>query len=191
MKSILNIYGLVAFGCMLPLSAQETTTTETTETSRTANGVTATTTTTTTTFNPEARTKVVTYFDTYKGNPYGLPPGYTRKIHVKEIPAAWRTTRIAPSVVVTEAQRSYLLDAPADLIKVLPAASSGIRYYIAGSNVVAVDSSYKIVDSIQIPSVKYTEDEDKVTIESKEGNKTTKTEIDKDDGEVETETKKD
>ncbi|MEO7101547.1 MAG: hypothetical protein ABI162_19515 [Luteolibacter sp.] len=191
MKSIIKTYCLVTLGCMLPLSAQETKTTETTETSRTANGTTQSTTTTTTTFNPEARTKVVTYFNTYKGNPYGLPPGYVQKIHVKEIPAAWRTSRITPGVVVSEAQRSYLLDAPADLVRVLPPPSAGVRYYIAGSNVVAVDSSYKIVDSIQVPSVKYTEDEDKVTIESKDGKKTTKTEIDKEDGEVETKTEKD
>lgn len=192
MKSIIKTCGLVTLGCLLPLAAQTTKTTETTETTQSASGAaTETTTTTTTTFNPEARTKVVTYFDTYKTNPYGLPPGYVQKVRVKEIPAAWRTTRIAPGVVVTEAQRSYLVDAPADLINVLPAPSAGVRYYIAGSNVVAVDPSYKIVDSVQIPSIKYTENEDEVKIESKEGKTTTTTEIDKDDGEVEVEKEKD
>jgi len=176
---------------MLPLAAQTTKTTETTETSQSANGaVTETTTTTVQTFNPEARTKVVTYFDHYKGNPHGLPPGFG-KVEVKEIPAAWRTTRIAPGVVVSEPQRSYLVEAPADLVKVLPAPSAGIHYYVAGSNVVAVDTSYKVVDSVQIPSIKYSEDEDEIKIESKEGKKTTKIEIDKDDGEVEVEKKRD
>lgn len=192
MKSLLRTYGLVTLGSILPLAAQVTKTTETTESSRSVGGaVTDTTTTTTTTFNPEARTKVVTYFDSYKGNPHGLPPEYATKIQVKQIPSAWRTSRIAPGVVVTEAQRSYLVDVPPDLVKVLPAPTSGVRYYVAGSNVVAVDSSYKIVDSVQIPTIKYTEDEDKIEIESKEGRTTTKTEIDKDDGEVEVEVEKD
>ncbi len=174
--------------CILPLAAQVTETTETTETSQSASGdVTETTTTTTTTFKPEVRTKVVTYFDAYKGNPHGLPPGFTGKVTVKEIPATWRSSRIAPGVVVSKEQRSYLVEAPVDLVKVLPAPSAGVRYYVAGSNVVAVDTSYKVVDSVQIPTIKYTEDEDKVEIESKEGRKTTTTEIDKDDGEVEVE----
>ena len=191
MKSIIKTCGLVTLGCLLPLSAQTTQTTETTETSHNSDGSKTQTTTTTTTFNPEARTKVVTYFGTYKADPYGLPPGYVEKIHVKEIPAAWRTTRIAPGVVVTEAQRSYLVEAPSDLVKILPAPSAGVHYYLAGSNVVAVDPSYKIVDSVQIPSIKYTEDDDKVKIESKDGKTKTTTEIDKDDGEVETKTEKD
>lgn len=187
MKTIIKTCGLITLGCVLPLAAQTSQTTETTESSQSASGAVTETKTTTTTFNPEARTKVVTYFDSYKSNPHGLPPGFVQKVRVKEIPSAWRTTRIAPGVVVSEEQRSYLVEAPADLVKVLPAPTAGVRYYVAGSNVVAVDTSYKIVDSVQIPSIKYTEDEDKIKIESKEGNTTTKTEIDKDDGEVEVE----
>lgn len=186
MKSIITSASLVTLGCMLPLAAQVSQTTETTETRRSADG-TVTETTTTTTFNPEVRTKVVSYFDAYKGNRHGLPPAYARKVQVKQIPTAWRTTRLAPGVVVTEAERPYLVSAPEDLVRVLPAPSSGVRYYIAGSNVVAVDPSYKIVDSVQIPTIKYTEDDDEVEIESKDGKKTTKVEIDKDDGEVEVE----
>ena len=184
MKTIIKTASLITMGCLLPLGAQVTETTETIEQTRAANGAVSETTTTTTNFNPEARTKVVTYFDSYKGNPHGLPPGLVQKVSVKEIPTAWRTTRIAPGVIVTEAQRPYLVAAPADLVKVLPTASSGVRYYVAGSNVVAVDSSYKIVDSVQIPTVKYTEDADEIVIESKEGRTTTTTEIDKDDREV-------
>jgi len=189
MKFITKTCGLVTLGCVLPLAAQVTET-KTTETTQSASGA-VTETTTTTTFNPEARTQVVTYFDAYKTNPYGLPPGFVQKVKVKEIPSTWRTTRIAPGVVVSEAQRPYLVSAPPELVKVLPAPTGGIRYYVAGSNVVAVDSSYKVVDSVQIPSIKYTENEDEITIEEKKGNTTTKTEIDKDDGEVEVEKEED
>lgn len=167
MKSILKTFGLITAASILPLAAQSSQTTEKTETSHHADGSVTKTETTTTTFNPEARTKVVTYFDSYKTNPYGLPPGWTAKVHVKEIPTAWRTTRIAPGVIVSEKERSYLLDAPPELIKVLPAPTTGVRYYVAGSNVVAVDSSYKVVDSIQIPTIKYTDANGDVHIEAK------------------------
>jgi hypothetical protein len=190
MKSIIKLSTAITLGCMLPLTAQvtKTETTETTQTSRSGGGtVTETTTTTTQVFNPEVRTKVVTYFDGYKTNPHGLPPGFVQKVHVKEIPVEWRTTRIAPGVVVSEKQRPYLVSAPPELVSVLPAPASGVRYYVAGSNVVSVDSSYKIVDSVQIPTIKYSEDEDEIVI--KEGNK--KTTIDKDDGEVEVEKEED
>ena len=74
---------------------------------------------------------------------------------MKEIPAGWRTTRIAPGLVVQEKERPYLVEAPAELIDVLPPSTGGVRYYVAGSNVVAMDSTYKIVDSVHIPSVKF------------------------------------
>ncbi|MEO5716519.1 MAG: hypothetical protein ABIT37_23780 [Luteolibacter sp.] len=186
MKKTAKAWSLITLASLLPLSAQVTKTTEQTERTHNADGsVTETNTTTTQTFNPEARTKVVTYFDTYKTNPYGLPPAWATKVHVKHIPAAWRTTRIAPGVVVAEKERSYLVEAPADLVQVLPPATGNVRYYVAGSNVVAVDGSYKVVDSVQIPTIKYTEDEDKVEIEKKEGGHKTRVEVDKDDGEVE------
>ena len=184
MKSTFQVFCLITVGCVLPLAAEKTTT-ETTETTSHAPGVTETTTTTTTTFSPEARSGVVTYFETYKGNPHGLPPGWVTK--VKDVPVSWRTRRIAPGAVVTETQRSYLVDAPPELIKVLPAATTGVRYYVAGSNVVAVDSSYKIVDSIQVPTIKYEEDDGEVEIETEKNGRKTKIEIDKDDGEVEIE----
>jgi hypothetical protein len=187
MKTIVTACGVFALGYWLPLGAQVTETSEKTETSRNADGSVSRTTTTTTTFNPEVRTKVVTYFDSYKTNPHGLPPGWATKVRVKEIPAAWRTTRIVPGVVVAEKERSYLVDAPPELVKVLPAPVSGVRYYVAGSNVVALDPTYKVIDSVQIPTIKYTEDDDEIEIQSKEGGKKTKVEVDKDDGEVEVE----
>ncbi len=183
MKTTIQAW-VISVGMALPLSAQQSTT-ETTETTRSAGGVTETTTTTTTTFNPEARTKVITYFDSYKSNPHGLPLGWTAK--VKQVPTVWRTSRINPGVVISENQRSYLVDAPADLVKVLPAPAAGVRYYVAGSNVVAVDPTFKIVDSVQIPTIKYEEDDDEIEIESEQNGRKTEIEIDKDDGEVEIE----
>ena len=155
MKAIIKVISIVAVGCIVPLSAQTTETEKKTEVTKNTDGSLTKTETTTTTFNPESRTKVVKYFDTYKTNPHGLPPQWVTKMKMKEIPAGWRTTRIAPGLVVTEKERPYLVEAPADLVEVLPPAAMGVRYYVAGSNVVAVDKSYKIVDSIQIPSVKF------------------------------------
>ena len=143
-----------------PVTAQVTETREKTEVRENADGSTTEKhTTTTTTFNPEVRTKVVKYFEPYKTERHGLPPAFVSRIKVKEIPAAWRTTAIAPGVVITEKERPYLVEAPPELIKVLPAPTAEVRYYVAGGNVVAVDKSYKVVDSIQIPSVKITVDD--------------------------------
>lgn len=160
MKTTRIAIAAVALGALLPLSAQVTETRKKTETKENADGsVTEKHTTTTTTFNPEARTKVVKYFDTYKTERYGLPPAYVSRVKVKEIPAAWRTTTIAPGVVITEKERPFLVEAPPELIKVLPAPTPDVQYYMAGGNVVAVDKSYKVVDSIQVPSVKITVDD--------------------------------
>ncbi len=46
------------------------------------------------------------------------------------------------------------MEAPPELVQVLPQREE-VRYYIAGSNVVAVDRSYKVVDSIEVPSVTF------------------------------------
>jgi len=155
MKPIIISFALATV-CLLPLGAQVTKT-ETTEVKEHADGSVSET-TTVTTFNPEARTKVVKYFDTYKSNPHGLPPEWVTRMRVKEIPSAWRTTVIAPGVVVTEKERPFLVEAPADLVSVLPAASGGVRYYVAGGNVVAVDKEYRVVDSIRIPSIKFVDE---------------------------------
>ena len=137
----------VALGAILPVSAQVTETRKKTEVRENADGSTTEKhTTTTTTFNPEVRTKVTKYFDTYKTERYGLPPAYVQRIKVKEIPAAWRTSVIAPGVVITEKERPFLTEAPPELIKVLPAPTPETRYYMAGGNVVAVDREYKVVD---------------------------------------------
>jgi hypothetical protein len=152
MKPILTTFVVAALGC-LPLAAQTTETQKTTDVTRNPDGSVTKTETKTTTFDPEVRTKVVTYFDAYKTHPHGLPPAWATTVKVKEIPATWRT-RIAPGLVISEKERPYLVAAPPDLVKVLPAPASGVRYYVAGSNVVAVDSSYRVVDSVEVPSIK-------------------------------------
>lgn len=155
MKTILRASTVALVALAWPLCAQVTEKKETTETTEHADGsTTETTTETTRTFAPEVQTKVVKYFEPYKTEQYGLPPGVT--VSVKEIPAEWRASRINPGVVVAEKQRSYLVAAPPELVKILPAPRAETRYYIAGSNVVAIDKSYKIVDSIHIPSIKLT-----------------------------------
>ena len=42
----------------------------------------------------------------------------------------------------------------------MPAPAGAVRYYVAGSNVVAVNPAYQVVDSIQIPTVKFVEADD-------------------------------
>lgn len=100
------------------------------------------------------QTKVVQYYDTYRNNPAGLPPGTLVKLNVNVIPGWWGSSRIAPGVVLKESERDSLLDAPRELVRVLPVHSEPIRYYLAGSHFVAVDEGYKVVDSIPIPSIR-------------------------------------
>jgi hypothetical protein len=153
MKTIITTIGVLAIGGLLPLSAQVKQTEKTTDVTKNPDGSTTTTETKTTTFTPESRTKVVRYFDTYKGNPHGLPPAWVGKMKIKEIPRNWKSSRIEPGMMLQEKERSYLVEAPQDLVEVLPSPPAGVRYYLAGSNVIAVDTNYKVVDSIQIPSI--------------------------------------
>ena len=94
------------------------------------------------------------YFDTYKTYRHGLPPACASRIDAKDIPVTWRTTTLEPGVFITERARPYLVEIPSDLVRALPMPPHDIRYYMAGWNVVAVDATYKIVDSIQVPSIK-------------------------------------
>ncbi len=137
---------------MLPATAEVT---ETTTDVRTNVDGSVTTTETSTTFNPEVRTKVLGFFETHKVHPHGLPPGLAKQVRIKEVPAAWRTTRIAPGLVITEDLRTHLVAAPPELVKVMPTPGAEVRYYMAGSNVVAIDKDYRVVDSVQIPSIKF------------------------------------
>ncbi|WP_035609224.1 hypothetical protein [Haloferula sp. BvORR071] len=158
MNTITKAFSLAAL-LTWSAGAEVSETTETTETTRHADGsVTESTTTVTRTFDPAVRTKVVKYFDPYKTEKYGLPPEVVTSVKVKEIPETWRTSTIAPGVVIRDTERPYLVAAPPSLVKILPAAEER-RYYVAGGNVIAVDNDYKVIDSIQVPSIKYTVEE--------------------------------
>ena len=169
---ILPTLSCLSFAFALTSLAQVKETTTETTTTRNPDGTVNETTTTTTHFKPEAQTKVVQYFDTYKTSPNGLPPEWSTQMKIKQIPPAWRTTRLAPDTVITQEQRPFLMDAPPALVQVLPAAPPEVRYYVAGGNVVAIDKSYKVVDSIRIPSVKFNvevdDDGDEIKIKRKE-----------------------
>lgn len=157
MKRTIATLIAIAASSLLPLSADTTETTDT-DVHRNPDGSTTTTKTTTTTFTPNVQTKVVKYFDHYKSDPHGLPPAWVTSVKIEKIPATWKTTRIVPGVTIQKAEREYLFKAPTDLVKLLPEPSDHVTYYVAGSNVVAVDSDYKVVDSIRIPTVKFTMD---------------------------------
>lgn len=159
MKTLTQAIIVASLGIVIPASAQVTQTREKTETIEHPDGsVTEKRTTTTQTFDPDVQKRVVKYFDPYREERYGLPPALVTSVKVKEIPATWTTTRLNSGVVITEKERPYLVAAPPELIKVLPARDE-VRYYVAGGNVVAVDKQYRVVDSVQIPSIKITVDD--------------------------------
>jgi hypothetical protein len=159
MKTLTQAIVVASLGILLPATAQVTQTREKTETTENPDGsVTEKHTTTTKTFDAGVQKKVVRYFDPYKDERYGLPPALVTSVKVKEIPAAWRTSRLGTGVVITEKERPYLVAAPPELVKILPEREE-VRYYVAGGNVVAVDKEYRVVDSIHIPSIKITVDD--------------------------------
>jgi hypothetical protein len=127
-------------------------------TSRDVTGQASGTQTSSTTFTADARTKALKYFETHKGSQHGLPANVAAKIKTKEMPQQWKSSRIDPGTMFQEKERTYLVEAPADLVEQLPSAPSGVRYYIAGSNVVAVDQNFRVVDSIQIPTIQFNEE---------------------------------
>lgn len=109
---------------------------------------------TTRTFTPEVRQSVVTYFEPYAEESYGLPVEVVQQIEVDRIPAIWRNQVIEPGTVITEEYRPMLVKAPRQLVSVFPE-HEGYRYYIAGGNVVVVDEEYQVIDSLRIPTVRF------------------------------------
>ncbi len=170
MKTLLLGFAALSLTVNAIAQVTETTTEKTTQTNPDGSTQQSSTTTTTTTFNPEASTKVVQYFDTYKTSPYGLPPEWATQIKIKQIPASWRTTQIPAGTILTKEQQPYLFEAPPALIKVLPAPQPDIRYYVAGGSVVAVDKTFKVVDSLRVPTVKFDVevDDDEIEIKKKD-----------------------
>ncbi len=160
MKAFLNVCCALGFSCLLLLAARNLQATAIPEASSNSAGSVARS-SAPAVFHSYARTKIVQYFDTYRTDPMGLPPGWAIGIQVNEIPAAWGNSRIAPGFVVRENERTYLMAAPSELIRVLPSQPQDLRYYVAGSNLVAVDHNYKIVDSIQIPTIRLPDADDR------------------------------
>lgn len=150
-----SIISSLSLALILSAGAQVTETKTEKKTTTNPDGSVQQSSTTTTTFNPEVQTRVVQYFDAYKASPNGLPPEWATQIKVKELPPAWGTTRIAPGTLLTEEARPFLVAAPPALVKVLPPAQPEVRYYVAGGNVVAIDKTYKVVDSVRIPTVNF------------------------------------
>ena len=64
----------------------------------------------------------------------------------------WRS--IPTGTVITDVYRPLLVEAPEKLVSYFPA-DAGYSYYIAGSNVVAIDDGYRVVDSIRIPTIRF------------------------------------
>ena len=146
MKAFLNVCCALGLSSLLLFAAKNLEATAAPEVARSTTGSVA--------FDSYARTKIVQYLDTYRTDPMGLPPGWTVSIQVNEIPAAWCRSRIAAGLVVSASERTYLMAAPAELIRMMPTDSQHLRYYIAGCNMVAVDQKYKIVDSLNIPTIR-------------------------------------
>lgn len=106
-------------------------------------------------FNAHAQSKVVQYFDTYRSDSLGLPPACAARTQVNEMPIAWGNAGIASGTVIPESERSFLVDVPVELVRVLAAQSEiEVRYYLAGRQLVAVDSDYKVLESVAIPTVR-------------------------------------
>ena len=108
-------------------------------------------------FNSEAATRVESYFRAFTSERFGLPAAYFAKLEARDVPYGWRR-RISADAFILERERPYLTPAPPELAKELPEVGPGIRFYVAGSNVVALDGSYKVVDAIQVPTIKICED---------------------------------
>lgn len=169
MKALLNLCSAVGFVCVVSLAARNSeTSTSPGVSGRAAVSVTRPASAPAAAFNSHARSKVVQYFDTFRSDPQGLPPGLAGKIRTNEIPTSWETSRIAPGVVIRETERSFLVDVPQEWVRVFSAHPHDFRYCLAGSNLVAVDKGYKIVDSIRIPTIRLSEVEEEPAEEAGE-----------------------
>ncbi len=96
---------------------------------------------------------MVQYFDTYRSEPLGLPADCAARVKVGQIPVSWSNTGISAGAVIRENERSALVDAPVELVRVLPHETE-VRYFLAGGNLVAVNGNYKVLDSVRIPTIR-------------------------------------
>ena len=146
MKALLNVCCALGLSSLLLVGARNLEATAAPEVARSITGSVV--------FDSYARTKIVQYFDTYRTDPMGLPPGWTVGLQVNEIPAAWWRSRIAAGLVVGASERTYLMAAPTELVRMMPTHSQSLRYYLAGCHLVALDHNYKVVDSVNIPTIR-------------------------------------
>ncbi|GAA5117804.1 hypothetical protein JIN84_16870 [Luteolibacter yonseiensis] len=103
-------------------------------------------------FNSHARTKAVQYFDTYRTEPYGLPPSCVATRNPMELPMD--KIHIRTGEVVRENERACLLDAPDELTRMFPVQPEGVRYCVAGNQLVVVDDKCRVLDAIRIPTIR-------------------------------------
>ena len=158
MKTFLNACGALGLSALLLLAARNLGATAEPELTSKSVGTVARS-STVVAFNSYARAKVVQYFDTYRTEPLGLPPGFGAKVEAEEIPLAWGISRIAPGSVVQESERACLVEAPPELVRILRTDSRDFHYYVAGRSLVAMNKDYRVVDSVLIPTIRLTAEE--------------------------------
>ncbi|RYG93771.1 MAG: hypothetical protein EON58_17660, partial [Alphaproteobacteria bacterium] len=153
MKVLFNLFSIASLACMASLALGHIDLT-TTSNGRARPEVKPTVRTEAVPQGTHARSKVVQYFSTYQMDPLGLPPDCLSGMGENQFLQQWETVGFGPGVVIPEADRDALIGIPAELLNVLPISDEGIRYYLAGNQVVAVDSGFKVVDAIPIPTVR-------------------------------------
>lgn len=104
-------------------------------------------------FTAKVAAAVEDYFRQFRSERFGLPTAYFAKLEARDVPLSWRS-KITSEAFILERERPYLTPAPTELGKVLPNLGPEIRYYVAGSNVVALDRSFKVLDGMQVPTIK-------------------------------------
>jgi hypothetical protein len=109
-----------------------------------------------TVFNPHARAKAVQYFDTYRAEPYGLPPGCVAMMNPIEDPASSANIEVSVGKIVKESERAGLMEAPSELVRVFPPQPQGVRYCLAGNQLIVVDGNCRVLDSVRIPTIRLT-----------------------------------
>ncbi len=151
MKALLNFCSSVSLVWLISLAVGNNETARPSAPVR-KSGVPATAAHTIPAFTPHARAKVVQYFDTYRTEPTWLP---STSVADDETPSAWTHSALNRGAIIAGSERAHLVNVPAELLRVFPGHLREIDYYLAGSNLVAVDKSYRIVDAIYIPSTQY------------------------------------
>lgn len=109
-------------------------------------------------FKPHGKARVVQYFDTYRNDPLGLPPGCLHN----GTSARWSEPVVGR--VIEERERIALVPAPTELARVLAAESKEeVSFYLVGRYLVAVDRNYKILDIVRIPTLRLGNEQDHVS----------------------------